>query len=198
MTTAVLGSYPPLLDALHADVTSGGFVASPSGCVLASAEALGVAGPGRFSRFGLACVPASAGSARDDATAARFAEGLLALQHTVLRRTLAHTITRLGERVSEGTSLLARPQLQADLADVAMELQEEAAEPEEETGRDVRWARHQRLTSTGRVLLRLLGGYGMLAEGPGADLYLAEVAGNVYLQPGPDHRVRPETEDHHA
>ncbi|MBP2706803.1 hypothetical protein JOL79_23630 [Microbispora sp. RL4-1S] len=198
MTAGGPGDYPALLDALHADIAPGRFVASPSGRVLASAEALGAAGAGRFTRFGLACVPAPTGSARDDVTAGRFAEGLLTLQHTVLRRTLTHTIARLGERVSEGTSLLARPQLQADLADVAMELQEDAAEPAEEAGRDVRWARHARLTRTGRVLLRLLGGYSMLAEGPGADLYLAEVAGNVYLQPEPGDRLRPETGDDDA
>ncbi|MEU7941516.1 hypothetical protein [Microbispora bryophytorum] len=182
-TTGGFGDYPALLDALHADVASDRFVASPSGRVLASARALGGDGTRRFTRFGLACVPAPGGSARDDVTAGRFGEGLLTLQREVVHRTLTHTIARLGERASEGTSLLTRPQLQADLADVAMELQEAAAEPAEETGRDVRWARHMRLTRAGRVLLRLLGGYSMLAGGPGVDLYLAEVTGNVYLQP---------------
>lgn len=188
MTTDVsalggFGDYPALLDALHADVAPGRLVASPSGRVLASAETLGEDGTRRFTRFGLVCAPAPGGSARDDVTAGRFAEGLLTLQRTVVHRTLTHTIARLGERTSEGTSLLTRPQLQADLADVAMELREAAVEPAEETGRDLRRARHMRLTRAGRVLLRLLGGSSMLAEGPGVDLYLAEVTGNVYLQP---------------
>ncbi|GAB3976118.1 hypothetical protein GCM10029978_062140 [Actinoallomurus acanthiterrae] len=181
--TGGFGTYPAMLDALHADVASGRFVASPSGCVLASAEALGAAVPQQLTRLGLACVAAPAASARDDVRADRFAEGLLTLQCAILRRTLEHTIVRLGERTSEGTSLLTRPQLQADLADVAMELQEAAAG---EACHHVRWARHMRLTHAGRVLLRLLGGYSMLIEGPGADLYLAEVVGNVYLQPEAD------------
>jgi hypothetical protein len=195
--TAGIASYPALLDALHAEAAPGRFVAASSGCVLASTDALGVAVPQHLARFGLTCVKAPPTSARDETTADRFAEGLLALHQTVLREVLRHTTARLGERTSENASLLTRPEIQADLAEVAMELQEAAAEPGEQSSASLRWTRHLRLVKSGRVLLRLLGGYSMLTEGPGTDLYLTEVAGNVYLSCLPacsEGRVRPESD----
>jgi hypothetical protein len=116
---------------------------------------------------------------------------LLELHRTLLRRGLAHAMAHLDQRFSEGTSLLARPQLQADLADVAMELRESelpdsgAGDPDR-----LRWARHQRLTIAGRTLLRLLGASSMLIDGPGGDLFLMELLGNAWLHPG--------TEDDHG
>jgi hypothetical protein len=110
---------------------------------------------------------------------------LLELHRTLLRRALAHTIAHLDSRFSEGTSLLARPQIQADLADVAIEIRESElpamgpARPDR-----IRWAEHQRLTAAGRTLLRLLGASSMLAGGPGGDLYLMELLGNAWLHPG--------------
>jgi hypothetical protein len=180
-------SFPVLLDALHAEVAPGRFVSAPSGHVLASSATLGMAGPESLLRFGLACVTATAvrdevQSVCDEATAGRFAEGLHGLQLLVLSQALRYTVARLGQRVSEGTSLLARPQIQADLADVAMVIQE-AAIGSAEIGFTTRWARHVLLVDAGRLLLRLLGGHSMLVDSPATDLYLTEVAGNVYLQP---------------
>jgi hypothetical protein len=94
-------------------------------------------------------------------------------------------MSHLDDRFSEGASLLARPQIQADLADVAMELRESGL-PDPGVGAPERmqWARHRRLTAAGRTLLRLLGGSSVLADGPGGDLYLMELLGNVWLHPG--------------
>lgn len=111
---------------------------------------------------------------------------LLHLQRDLLRGALAHAMTHLDARESEGATLLARPQIQAQLADIAIELRESAVAgglPDADPHR-LRWARHQRLTATGRRLLRLLGASSMLADGPGGDLYLIELLGNVYLHPG--------------
>ena len=110
---------------------------------------------------------------------------LLELHRTLLRRALAHAMVHLDSRFSEGTSLLARPQIQADLADVAMEIREsELPDPGAGSPQRIRWACHQRLTTAGRTLLRLLGASSMLADGPGGDLYLMELLGNAWLHPG--------------
>jgi hypothetical protein len=187
--------YATLLDGLHAAMAPGQFVASPSGYILASPQALGLtaAGTGPLRRLGLACVTAAgAGVAVNctQATADWFADGLHALHCTVVRRALARTVDHLGPRTSEGTSLLARSLIQAELAGVAIEIEECQAAPEAACSPDqrARWACDQRLTDAGRVLLRLLGAISMLLDGPAADLYLAEVAGNVYLQPERGHR----------
>ncbi|GGM05865.1 MULTISPECIES: hypothetical protein [Micromonospora] len=113
-------------------------------------------------------------------------ERLLDLQHAILRTTLDHAVRHLDGRHSEGASLLAKPQLQAQLADIAVELRESGLRceiPAADPAR-LRWARHQRLTATGRRLLRLLGATSMLADGPGGDLHLVELLGNAYLHPG--------------
>jgi hypothetical protein len=172
-----LEAYPSRLDALHATVAPGFYVASVRGQVLASVGTLGSAGPESLLRLGLACTAAPPSAVRDRAA---FADGLLAMQLDVLRRTLTGAMARLDGRVSEGTSLLGRPQVQADLADVAMVIQETAAEPAG-TWRG-RWACHLRMVGAGRRLLRLFGGHAMLLDSPAGDLYLTEVAGNLYLQ----------------
>lgn len=115
---------------------------------------------------------------------------LLALQRDLLRGALTHAMGHLDGRSSEGTSLLARPQIQAQLADIAIELRESGVcvdLPDADPDR-LRWAHHRRLTATGRRLLRLLGASSMLADGPGGDLYLIELLGNTYLHPGEGER----------
>lgn len=122
---------------------------------------------------------------------------LLELHRDLLRDALAHAMTHLDGRESEGTSLLARPQIQAQLADIAIELRESVVPGDlpDADPRRLRWARHQRLTVTGRRLLRLLGASSMLADGPGGDLYLVELLGNAYLHPGGDAYPHPGEED---
>lgn len=172
------GRYPALLDALHRD--SGGLVASPAGYLLASPAALaGVGVPvavPSLSRLGIACARDVAGPG-----SAAFASALLAIQRAVLRDALEDAIAYLDSRTSEGSTLLARPQLQAELADVAIELYECGG-----THPRGHWSLYQRLTRAGRGLLRLFGASSMLADGPGADLYLAEFAGCLYVRPAVD------------
>jgi len=162
-------SYPAALDALHARVAGTGLVASPTGYALASGEALG----------GLAA------TRRPADRCAEFADGLLDLHRDLLAAAVAHALRHLDARHSEGAPLLSRPQIQADLAEIATEIRL-AATPAGAVNDRVRWSRYQQLCAAGRRLLRLLGASSMVATGPGADLYLAELAGNVYLHPGDD------------
>lgn len=184
--------YPAMLDALHAQVTPGSLVATLSGHVLASPAALArcqrnwpLAPVPSLARLGLACAAVPAADSPEPGAADRFADGLLALHRVLLRQTVAEAIERLGQRMSEGRSLLSRSQLQAELADIAMEIEECAAAPGP-AGRAARLACHRRQAAAGRLLLRLFGGSSMLVGGPGADLYLAELAGNIYLEGGDD------------
>ena len=178
-------SYPAQLDALHARVAGTGLVASPGGYVLASAIVLGRAGggPGLATGLGLSAGLGLAAGHQPGDRSAEFADGLLALQRDLLTAAVAHALRHLDGRRSEDAPLLSRPQIQADIAEIAIEIRLAAivtGVPDER----VRWARHQRLCSAGRRLLHLLGGSSMTATGPGRDLYLAELAGNVYLHPG--------------
>lgn len=116
----------------------------------------------------------------------QFAIGLLAMHRELLRKTLRHALCHLDGRTSGGTTLLSRQLVQGQLADVAMALSVEEAMPpaRREADPPARWRSHQRMVAAGRELVRLLGASGFLADGPAGDLYLAEVAGNVYLHPG--------------
>jgi hypothetical protein len=176
-------SYPLLLDALHEQTAPERLVASASGHVLASKARLAGVPQGPLHRFGLA-VTSARGGAGDEAD--RFAAGLVALHRAILRRTLDDALRHLAARTSAGTTLLARQLVQAELADVALVLREcdELPDSGGEAARRTRWQAHQRLIVAGRSLLALMGASGFLLDGPGADLYLAEVAGNVYLHPG--------------
>jgi hypothetical protein len=168
---------PALLDELHERCLPGGLVGSRSGHVLASPARL-AAPPERLGVADRTAVP-TAGAAAE-----AFADGLLALHAAVLADALGHAVAHLRERVSEGASLLNRPQLQADLADAALAVHEYRVGYLAGSGAHVRWACHRRLTGAGRTVLRLLGAGAMLTDGPAPDLHLAEVAGNVYLHPG--------------
>jgi hypothetical protein len=172
-----MSAYAAQLDLLHRRIGGDTPVASASGVVLGST---GGAVPGSpdhpLARFGMGVGRAEpAGPELRE----RFAAGLLDLHRDLLRQGLAHAMRHLAERSSAGTPLLDRQLIQAALADVALEIQENAALPV--TDQAARWRAHQALVAAGRLLLSLLGASGFLVSGPGGDLHLAEVTGNVYL-----------------
>ncbi|WP_159104675.1 acyl-CoA dehydrogenase family protein [Plantactinospora sp. BB1] len=199
-----VSEYPRALDALHHSIRPDGPVPAPTGHVAASVAALPSAEPTPLRRFGLAVTPPPGGADRPpppvpDDVAERFATGLLDLHRAVLRRAFDQALEHLGERSSEGASLLARQLVQAQLADIAMALREDEAMPPERRCGDgaARWRTHQRLVRIGRTILYLFGAAGFLLDGPAGELYLAEVTGNLYLHPGAPRPGR-STEDHHA
>lgn len=177
--------YPHLLDALHRQVGGECLVAAQSRYVLASSGEMATSMAPSLGRLGLGCRDAGAPDAGKNHEA--FARGLTRLHLDLLRQTLEHAIRHLEDRSAQGTTLLDRQKVRITLADVAVELRECAAFATDEPA--TRWRVHLRLVDTGRSLLRLLGASGFLADGPGAALHLAEVAGNVYLHQG--------TENHH-
>jgi hypothetical protein len=182
--------YPALLDALHETTAPGRLVASAAGYVLASREALPAAPEHGIARFGAAWTSAAGASGArigtDPEALERFGRGLLDLHCVLLREALRHTMRWLDGRSAEGSSLLARQLNQGACADVAVEIAEceamiarlDPAAP------DISALISRRLTVAGRDLLDLLGAAGFLGDGPGGDLYLAELARNIYLQQG--------------
>jgi hypothetical protein len=187
-------AYPTLLDALHETVAPGRLVASATGHVLASRAALPLAPDSGLTRFGVAWInagplPDSAIGARVSNTKAdreRFGRGLLDLHCDLLRGALRHGMRWLDGRTAEGSSLLARQLNQGASADAAVQIAEcEAMCADlDGAGPEIRWLISRRLTATGRGLLDLLGAAGFLSDGVAAELYLAELTGNVYLHPG--------------
>lgn len=178
--------YPVCLDALHERVAPGRLVASPTGHILASPAVLREEAVGPLHRFGLAVADAGPESVFGAGPVAdRFAVGLLDLHEDLLRRTVRQAIRHLDGRTSGGATLLSKQLVHGELADIAMALSTEHAMPayRRATDRQSRWRAHRRLVHTGRMLVRLFGGSGFLADGPAVDLYLAEVTGNVYLHP---------------
>ncbi|MCS7484528.1 hypothetical protein ACFFQW_12265 [Umezawaea endophytica] len=174
-------SYPALLDALHDRTAGDHLVASASGVVVASRDT--ASGDSPLARFGLGVDRSEPDRA---AVLDRFADGLLDLHRHVLRDGVAHALEHLNSRTSVGTTLLDRQLVQASLADVAIEIREsEALRPHDAA---TRWRAHQGLVRAGRLLLTLLGASSFLVSGPGGDLHLAEVTGNVYLHPGEEDR----------
>ena len=182
----VAPSYPFALDGAHERATAGrGLVPAPTGHVIASTTALPDAPDGPLTRFGLAVRK----DAEASATPGRFAAELIDLHTALVRRTLEHAVEHLGVRTVGGTALLGRQLVQAQLADVALRLRELQVMPAERrvAGRGAPWRTHRRLVGLGRDLLRLLGASSFLVDGPGGDLHLAEVTGNLYLHPGTEH-----------
>ncbi len=174
-------SYPALLDALHDRTAGDHLVASASGVVVASRD--NVAGEHPLNRFGVG-VTRSEPDPRD--VLDRFADGLLDLHRSLLRQGIDHAVEHLNSRTSGDTTLLDRQLVQASLGDVAIEVREsEALRPHDAA---TRWRAHQGLVGAGRLLLTLLGASSFLVSGPGGDLHLAEVTGNVYLHPGEENR----------
>ena len=143
-----------------------------------------------LTRFGISVISAGAGPSGEASRADdQFADELLDLHENLLHATLDHALEHLGGRTSDGTTLLARQAVQVQLADIAMRLREHRAMPPERRSADrpARWRTHQRLVAIGRDLLRLFAASGFLLDGPGGDLHLAEVTGNVYLHPGTEY-----------
>jgi hypothetical protein len=179
--------YPILLDDLHGRVVPGQLVASPAGHVLASAARLPGAPDGPLHWLGLAVSAAGPESVSgQDGVSGRFAAGLLAIHRDLLRRVLTQAIRHLDDRTSAGCSLLSMQLIEGQLAEIAMAINADEAVPAgiRDADRYSRWRSHLRLVAAGRRLVSLFGASGFLADGPGADLYLAEVTGNVYLHPG--------------
>jgi hypothetical protein len=179
-------AYPAMLDALHARAVRSRLVSSPTGHVLASPGRLPDAPPGPLHRLGLAVAEAGPEAAFGEGRAAdRFAAGLLETHRELLRLVLARAIGHLDGRTSAGSTLLSMQMVEGQLADIAMAINADEAVPPQlrDADRASRWRSHLRLVAAGRQLVRLFGASGFLADGPGADLYLAEVTGNVYLHP---------------
>jgi hypothetical protein len=161
---------------LHRQIGGDTPVASASGVVLGSPDRVPGSPEHPLARFGLAVGRAEPA---DSEARQQFAAGLLGLHRTLLRQGIAHAMRHLAERSSAGTPLLDRQLVQAALADVALEIRENAALPV--TDQAARWRSHQALVAAGRLLLSLFGASSFLVSGPGGDLHLAEVTGNVYL-----------------
>ena len=180
-------AYPAMLDALHVRAAGSRLVASPTGHVAASTRRLPDAPFGPMQRLGLAITDAGpdclfgVGRAAD-----RFATELLEAHRELLGLVLADAVRHLDSRTSAGATLLSLQLVQGQLADIAMAISADDAVPAPRRDADSRsrWRSYLRLVATGRQLVKLFGAWGYLADGPGADLYLAEVAGNIYLHPG--------------
>ncbi|MEV4313253.1 hypothetical protein [Actinocrispum sp. NPDC049592] len=172
-----MSAYAAQLDLLHRQAGGTTPVASASGVVLGSLNVVPDSPDHPLARFGLGvghAVP-STPDAREE-----FATGLLGLHRSLLRQGIAHAMRHLANRSSTGAPLLDRQLVQAALADVALEIRETAALPVADPA--ARWRAHQALVAAGRLLLSLLGASSFLVSGPGGDLHLAEVTGNVYLR----------------
>lgn len=179
-------AYPAMLDAAHVRAVHSRLVASPTGHVMASSARLPDAPDGPLRRLGLAVAEAGPDSAFGEGRAAdRFATELLGIHRELLRRVLAQAIEHLQGRTSAGSTLLAMQLVEGQLAEIAMALNAEEAVPADRryADRQSRWRAHLRMVAIGRRLVRMFGASGFLADGPGADLYLAEVTGNAYLHP---------------
>lgn len=178
--------YPGSLDALHVRAARSRLVASPTGHVLASGAQLPGAPDGPLRRLGVAVMEAGPDAVFGEGRAAdRFAAGLLEIHRELLRQVLEQAMRHLDGRSSAGSSLLSMQMVEGQLADIAMAVNADEAVPAGLRDRDrhSRWRSHLRLVAAGRQLVRMFGASGFLADGPGADLYLAEVTGNVYLHP---------------
>jgi hypothetical protein len=179
-------AYPAMLDALHVRAANGQLVSSPTGHVAASMHRLPDVPRGPMHRLGLAVTDAApdcvfgAGSAAD-----QFATGLLEIHRELLGQVLAEAIRHLDGRTSAGTTLLSMQLVEGQLADIAMAISADEAvpAPRRDAHSGSRWRSYLRLVTAGRQLVKLFGARGYLSDGPGADLYLAEVVGNIYLHP---------------
>lgn len=179
-------TYPGMLDALHERVAHNRLVASPTQHVAASSHRLPDAPYGPMHRLGLAVTDAGPDCLFDVGRAAdRFATGLLQIHRELLGQVLADAISHLDGRTSAGATLLSMQLVEGQLADIAMAMSADDAVPAPLRDADSRsrWRSYLRLAGAGRQLVKLFGARGYLADGPGADLYLAEVAGNIYLHP---------------
>lgn len=183
-TPALADGYPQALDALHRRVSPGELVRSPAGYVLASLAALPDAPAGPLSRFGLAVTRTQPGPACGG-HAGEFAHGLLSLHQELLENVLRQVMRHLEGRTSGGTTLASKDLIRGQLADIGIRLTEarEIIARPRDSGPQAGWRLHLRHVAAGRLLLLLLGASGFLADGPGRDLHLAEVTGNVYLHP---------------
>ena len=170
------------LDACHDRAVPGAVVVSPRGWVIASVVRVadGTPVPGGWAELSAArrYTPSAAHQQ------AVFADGLLRLQRQTLGHMLDGAVQRLDQRTSDGANLLNRQLVRGAVADVALAL----SEVDDLCGRpgDAQrwWLIHRDLVAAGRILVKLYGASGFVADGPGRLVYLLELLGNTYLHPG--------------
>ncbi|MDT8912950.1 hypothetical protein [Amycolatopsis sp. PS_44_ISF1] len=111
---------------------------------------------------------------------------LLLAHARLLGAVVEHAITDLDTRTAEGKPLLNRQLVQAAIADTHLVVSQARGQLDVGAAVDpaVCAAVFGRLLRGGRVLLRLLGAAGFLADGPGGALLAAEVVGTLYLTGG--------------
>lgn len=170
------------LDACHERAAPGGVVASRNGWIVASGQrTIGEPVPG-----GAGMVLAASSAAPPDLDALpAFETALVQLQWDTLRTVLDDVVSWLGQRTFEGSGLLSRQLIQGTIAEVAMALSDSASLLDlPNSGGERLWQVHLTLVAAGRSLVKLYGAAGFVSDGPGSAVHLAELLGNVYLQPG--------------
>lgn len=122
----------------------------------------------------------SGGTGPDSWWSAGLAWVRLGRSEALLRDCLSH----LAGRESGGTRLVDLPVVRRDLAEshvFLLELEELLPRRSEDLLDNGQRRLHQRITLVDRALLRLLGAHGFLADGPGAQPQLSELAAHVYV-----------------
>jgi hypothetical protein len=171
---------------LHAGPAAGRVVYGPAGHALVPHEVVSVeatATPlGEVTLHGRSLVvlrePAMAGMN------AEWTLGLAWLRYGLSEGLLEHCRSYLGGRSSDGSPLLLLQLVKAQLAEAVIEQLEvltvlEGARPGD-LDHDHLTALHQRITLADRMLLRLLGGSGFRADGPGQSAHVSELLADVY------------------
>ncbi|WP_344551174.1 hypothetical protein [Kitasatospora saccharophila] len=110
---------------------------------------------------------------------------LLRLRLGLLQGLRDDCVAHLAERASGESTVLLQQLVKGQLAEALghqLELAAllDATAPRELTGPVLRDL-HSQVTAVGRVLLRLLGAHGFLADGPGATAHVSELLADVYL-----------------
>ncbi|MEV4176370.1 hypothetical protein [Nonomuraea sp. NPDC049709] len=171
---------------LHAGPAAGRVVYGPAGHALIPREVARAAATstilGEVDLYGRSLL-----ALREPATAGMTAEwalGLAWLRYGLSEGLLEHCRSYLGGRTSDGSPLLLLQLVKAQLAEAVIEQLEvltalEGAQPGD-LGHDHLTALHQRITLADRILLRLLGGSGFRADGPGQSAHVSELLADAY------------------
>ncbi|MBP2702768.1 hypothetical protein JOL79_02995 [Microbispora sp. RL4-1S] len=110
--------------------------------------------------------------------------GLLWLRLGLSEALLDHCLAYLGERTSGDTPLLLQQMVKGQLAEAVtdhLEIETLLAGTEpDDLGDDTAAWLHERVTRADRTLLRLLGGSGFRADGPGATADVSELLADAY------------------
>ncbi|MEO3794987.1 hypothetical protein ABGB14_32655 [Nonomuraea sp. B10E15] len=171
---------------LHAGPAAGRVVYGPAGHALVPREVAGAQATatslGEVALHGRSLV-ALREPARAEANAA-WTLGLAWLRYGLSEGLLEHCRSYLGGRTSDGSPLLLLQLVKAQLAEAVIEQLEvltvlEGAQPGD-LDHDHLTALHQRITLADRMLLRLLGGSGFRADGPGQSAHVSELLADAY------------------